>query len=110
MVALINWRAAGEFPSPSLRGGVRGKDAESNPSWAIRTAIPVMAGLVPAIHAAPFPTSSGSFRRPHGVDGRDKPGHDGVVAAILAPVTPAPPRKNRKGSAAPSVLAFPEIA
>ena len=62
------------FPSPLLRGGW-GVDAR------ISTAISVMAGLVPAIHAAPLPANSESFRRPHGVDGRDKPGHDGVVAA-----------------------------
>ncbi|HXY57424.1 MAG TPA: lipocalin-like domain-containing protein [Methylocystis sp.] len=42
----------------------------------------VMAGLVPAIHAAPQPTPLGRFRSNRniaqrlGVDGRDKPGHD----------------------------------
>jgi hypothetical protein len=37
-----------------------------------------MAGLVPAIHAAPFPANPKLFRRLDGVDDRDKPGHDGV--------------------------------
>jgi hypothetical protein len=36
-----------------------------------------MAGLVPAIHAAPFPANLKAFRLPDYVDDRDKPGHDG---------------------------------
>jgi hypothetical protein len=35
----------------------------------------VLAGLVPAIHAAPFKELS-KLAAPHGVDGRDKPGQD----------------------------------
>jgi hypothetical protein len=56
----------------------------------LRTAISVMAGLVPDIRAAPLPANHESFRRPHGVDGRDKPGHDGVVAATVAASAKAP--------------------
>jgi hypothetical protein len=41
----------------------------------------VVAGLVPAIRTAPLPANSESFRRSHGVDGRDKPRHDGVGMA-----------------------------
>ena len=37
----------------------------------------VMAGLVPAIHAAPLGADSESGMRRIDVDGRDKPGHDG---------------------------------
>jgi hypothetical protein len=37
-----------------------------------------MAGLVPAIHAAPLPANPKRFRRLYDVDDRDKPGHDGV--------------------------------
>jgi len=50
----------------------------------------VMTGLVPVIHAAPprlvkvrrdgsaaVPTFGCGISRDHGVDGRDKPGHDG---------------------------------
>jgi hypothetical protein len=37
-----------------------------------------MAGLVPAIHAAPFPANPELFRRLDNVDDRDKPGHDGL--------------------------------
>jgi hypothetical protein len=47
----------------------------------VKAALPVMAGLVPAIHAVPVLSNPKLFRRLHGVDGRDKPGHDGVVAA-----------------------------
>jgi hypothetical protein len=43
-----------------------------------------MAGLVPAIHALPLGRASSGLRLEnkriacdHGVDGRDKPGHDG---------------------------------
>ena len=36
----------------------------------------VMAGLVPAIHAAPPGANSESVAQRNGVDGRDKPGHD----------------------------------
>ena len=39
-----------------------------------------MAGLVPAIHAAPVPANPKLFRRLDDVDDRDKPGHDGVVS------------------------------
>jgi hypothetical protein len=35
-----------------------------------------MAGLVPAIHAAPLRETFQSWMRRPGVDGRDKPGHD----------------------------------
>jgi len=41
-----------------------------------------MAGLVPAIHAARLQAGPHGFRRPDGVDGRDKPGHDGAVAVV----------------------------
>jgi hypothetical protein len=37
-----------------------------------------MAGLVPAIHAAPVPANPKLFRQLDDVDDRDKPGHDGV--------------------------------
>jgi len=37
----------------------------------------VMAGLVPAIHAAPSVQHVRSVAQRRGVDGRDKPGHDG---------------------------------
>jgi len=36
----------------------------------------VMAGLVPAIHAAPPAQNSQVSRRPRGVDARHKAGHD----------------------------------
>ena len=42
-----------------------------------RAALSVMAGLVPAIHAAPFPANPQDFRALDDVDDRDKPGHDG---------------------------------
>ena len=47
---------------------------------------PVMAGLVPAIHAAPLGADSPTPAQRHGVDGRDKPGHDvrGTAPARLA--------------------------
>ena len=48
-------------------------------AWcAVQTALSVMAGLVPAIHAAPFRANPKLFRRLDDVDDRDKPGHDGV--------------------------------
>jgi hypothetical protein len=37
-----------------------------------------MAGLVPAIHAAPFPANPKLFQWLADVDDRDKPGHDGI--------------------------------
>ncbi|MFG1291557.1 hypothetical protein [Xanthobacter versatilis] len=37
----------------------------------------VMAGLVPAIHASRLGAAFGALRERHGVDARDKPGHDG---------------------------------
>jgi hypothetical protein len=37
-----------------------------------------MAGLVPAIDAASFPTDPKPFRRLEDGDDRDKPGHDSV--------------------------------
>ena len=43
-----------------------------------QTALSVMDGLVPAIHAAPLPANPKLFRRLDNVDDRDKPGHDGV--------------------------------
>jgi hypothetical protein len=53
---------------------------------AVQTALTVMAGLIPAIHAAPFPANPKLFYRLDDVaectcirpDDRDKPGHDGV--------------------------------
>jgi hypothetical protein len=56
----------------------------------------VMAGLVPAIHAAPLPANPKLFLRLDDVaecacirpDDRDKPGHDGSAVVILAPHTP----------------------
>jgi hypothetical protein len=39
----------------------------------------VMAGLVPAIHAA-LVSELSRIAMPYGVDGRDKSGHDGEVA------------------------------
>jgi hypothetical protein len=36
-----------------------------------------MAGLVPAIHAAPFAPVLPALQHWIGMDGRDKPGHDG---------------------------------
>jgi hypothetical protein len=53
---------------------------------AVQTALSVMAGLVPAIHAAPVPTNLKVFRRLDAVDARDKPGHEGVGFLILSPV------------------------
>ncbi len=45
----------------------------------------VMAGLVPAIHAAPLDANLENLAQRLGVDGRDKPGHDaGEVAAVLS--------------------------
>jgi hypothetical protein len=35
-----------------------------------------MPGLVPGIHAEPFPQDLQGLRLRHRVDGRDKPGHD----------------------------------
>jgi len=43
----------------------------------LRDGADVLAGLVPAIHAAPFDHSLPNEARPPDVDGRDKPGHDG---------------------------------
>ena len=46
------------------------------PARGLNTALCVMAGLVPAIHAAPFPGRPEASRLPDDVDDRDKPGHD----------------------------------
>ena len=43
----------------------------------LRDGADVLAGLVPAIHAAPFDHSLPNEARPPDVDGRAKPGHDG---------------------------------
>ncbi|WP_158814159.1 hypothetical protein [Methylocapsa sp. S129] len=51
-----------------------------NASWETQTAntLPsVMAGLVPAIHAVMPPQACREYMQRPGVDGRDKPGHDG---------------------------------
>jgi len=42
----------------------------------LRESNAVMAGLVPAIHAAPLDRNIQSEARRRGVDGREKPGHD----------------------------------
>ena len=47
-----------------------------------------MAGLVPAIHAAPFPANPKLFRWLEDVDDRDEPGHDDVGFLILAAYAP----------------------
>jgi hypothetical protein len=39
----------------------------------------VMAGLAPAIHAVPMPSTYQIGKMRHGVDGRDKPGHDASI-------------------------------
>jgi len=46
--------------------------------FAVQTALSVIAGLVPAIHVAPFPANPKLFRRLDDVDDRNEPGHDGV--------------------------------
>src|ERR1700722_8128602 len=43
----------------------------------VQTALSVMAGRPPPIHAAPLPANPKTFRRLDDVDNRDKPGHDG---------------------------------
>ena len=43
-----------------------------------------MAGLVPAIHAAPRRRALPSATEPLGADGRDKPGHDAIALVQLA--------------------------
>ena len=80
-----------------------------------------MAGLVPAIHAVRLPEclrlarpsvsgQSESAVRWIGVDGRDKPGHDGVWALRSAPTAPAWQLHNstlrRVGGAISAVKAF----
>ena len=57
----------------------RGNGFRSAPSAAPRPDCSVMPGLVPGIHACPFATTR---RSP--VDGRDKPGHDGVEITAVA--------------------------
>ncbi|TLX43232.1 hypothetical protein FBQ73_11410 [Xanthobacter autotrophicus] len=42
----------------------------------------VMPGLVPGIHAGPLVPSAQGGSRPHRVDGRVKPGHDGVKIPV----------------------------
>ena len=49
-----------------------------NPRWGF---LSITAGLVPAIHAEQLGVAFGSHRKQFGVDARDKPGHDGVIAA-----------------------------
>jgi hypothetical protein len=58
----------------SVKRRTRGRRNPRDP----KTAFSVMAGLVPAIHAAPLPANPKVFRRLDYVDDRDKPGHDGV--------------------------------
>ncbi|RLP74250.1 hypothetical protein D9R14_19545 [Xanthobacter tagetidis] len=41
-----------------------------------------MPGLVPGIHAAPPAGGLHACARPPGVDGRDKPGHDGSAKSV----------------------------
>jgi hypothetical protein len=84
----------GEIPDDEIcdyRGGKEQPNAETEPTrqtrrsiecCVIQTALSVMAGLVPAIHAAPVPANLKLFRRLDDVDDRDKPGHDGVGLLI----------------------------
>jgi len=47
----------------------------------------VMAGLVPAIHAAPSLDGFAGVRRLDDVDDRDKPGHDGGDVSLARPAS-----------------------
>ena len=51
----------------------------------------VMAGLVPAIHVAGSPTLSPDSLLPRDVDGRDKPGHDGISQPSASDLPMPPP-------------------
>jgi hypothetical protein len=44
---------------------------------------PVMAGLVPAIHAVALCPAWPGSRRRRGVDGRDKPGYDAGITRFI---------------------------
>ncbi|MDE5446244.1 hypothetical protein GWG65_33590 [Bradyrhizobium sp. CSA207] len=54
-------------------------DRSAGPDLAVLRTEPVMAGLVPAIHAF--------IRRPKNVDARDKPGHDGGIGLRNGPIS-----------------------
>ena len=68
--------------------------------------ISVMAGLVPALHAAPPDRARWVLRKPHRVDGRDKPGHD----VTLVPQGQTWRRFSRFLSLFALLLAFPALA
>jgi len=66
-----------EIPPEVIRATIRANQK----CFVLRDARSAMAGLVPAIHAAPLAADLESAVRRNGVDGRDKPGHDGEGAA-----------------------------
>jgi hypothetical protein len=71
--------------------------AASTPDRLLRALFTVMAGLVPAIHAVRRALGVALERRRSGVDGRDKPGHDGNGAS--ANLIPAPFRARLRTAA-----------
>ena len=102
VVGLVEWPVVlmGEFdaafldiPPEVIRATIRAnqkcfvlREAVSE-SDAASASVAVMAGLVPAIHAAPPGAESTSPAHRPSVDGRDKPGHDanGPAAVVVSP-------------------------